>query len=66
MNRRAIALAVLALLGVALTAALTWSIGRITGQHIGLASAPPSVIRGLAPSSPAPAERPERAPRIVP
>jgi hypothetical protein len=63
MSRRGVALAVLALLGVALTVALTWSIGRITGQHIGLAAAPPSVIRGLAPSSAAHTERPDSEPR---
>jgi uncharacterized membrane protein YgcG len=59
MTRRGFALAVVALLGIALTAALTWSIGRLAGQHIGLASAPLSVIHGLAPASPAPAERPQ-------
>ena len=61
MTRRGFALAVLALLGITLTVALTWTIGRLAGQHIGLASAPLSVSRGLAPSA-GPAERPERAP----
>jgi uncharacterized membrane protein YgcG len=61
MTRRGFAFAVVALLGIALTVALTWSIGRLAGQHIGLASAPLSVIHGLAPASPAPAEHPQAA-----
>lgn len=40
----------MALLGLVLTAALTWSVSRLTAQHIGLSSAPVSVIKGLAPS----------------
>jgi hypothetical protein len=40
---------VIALLGIATAAALTWSVSRLAGQHIGLSSAPLSVIQGLAP-----------------
>jgi hypothetical protein len=38
-----------ALLGIVATAVIAWSISQVTGQHIGLASAPLSVVRGLAP-----------------
>lgn len=50
MNKGRVALwAVLALLGIVLAAGLTWSVMRLSGEHIGLASAPISVVRGLAP-----------------
>jgi hypothetical protein len=38
-----------ALLGIAVTAALTWSVSQLSSQRIGLSSQPLSVIRGLAP-----------------
>ena len=44
---------ILALLGIALAASLTWAVTRLAGEHIGLAAAPISVVHGLAPS-PAP------------
>lgn len=50
---RAALWALLALLGIVLAAALTWTVMRLTGVHIGLASAPVSVVRGLAPATPA-------------
>jgi hypothetical protein len=49
MTHRVFGLSVAALLGIVLTAALTWSISRLAAQHIGLASAPLSVMHGLAP-----------------
>ncbi len=39
----------LALLGIAVAAALTWSVQKVAGERIGLASAPLSLVRGLAP-----------------
>jgi hypothetical protein len=50
MTRRALLWAVAALLGLAVTAALTWSVSRLTRERIGLSSEPPSVVHGLAPS----------------
>jgi len=41
-----------ALLGIAVTAALTWSISQLAGQRIGLSSEPLSMIHGLAPPHP--------------
>ncbi|MDE3131643.1 MAG: hypothetical protein KGL16_10870, partial [Acidobacteriota bacterium] len=41
--------ALLALFGIVLAAGLSWSVVRLSGVHIGLASAPISVVRGLAP-----------------
>lgn len=49
---RAALWALLALLGIILAAALTWTVMRLTGVHIGLSSAPVSVVRGLAPATP--------------
>ena len=51
-TRRGCAWALAALLGIAVTAGLTWSVSRLTTQRIGLSSQPPSVIRGLAPAPP--------------
>lgn len=39
----------LALSAIVLAAGLTWSVMRLAGEHIGLASAPVSVVRRLAP-----------------
>lgn len=51
MHARALTRLVTAFAGIAVTAGLTWSVQRLAGQHIGLSSAPPTVIRGLAPPS---------------
>jgi hypothetical protein len=48
-TRRGIMWAAGALLGIAVTAALTWSVSQLSGQRIGLSSQPLSVIRALAP-----------------
>jgi hypothetical protein len=58
MTRRAVLWTVAALLGLAVTAALTWSVSWLTRERVGLSSEPSSVIHGLAPS---PALRPRRA-----
>jgi hypothetical protein len=52
LTRRRVLWAVAALLGIAVTAALTWSISQLTGQRIGLSSEPLSMIHGLAPPHP--------------
>ena len=49
LTRRGLLWAVAALLGIAVTAALTWSVSRLAAEHIGLSSEPVSVIQGLAP-----------------
>jgi hypothetical protein len=51
LTRRGFAYAILAMLGIAVTAALTWSVSRLAGQRIGLQSVPVSVIHGLAPQT---------------
>jgi hypothetical protein len=56
LSRRGLLWAIAALLGLAVTVALTWSVSVLAGQHIGLSSAPPSVIQGLAPPAPKPAD----------
>ncbi len=56
---RAALWALMALLGIVLAAALTWSVMRLAGQHIGLSSAPVAAVRGLAPSAPARRAAPE-------
>jgi hypothetical protein len=61
MTHRVLGLSVAALLGIVLTVALTWSIGRLAGQHIGLASEPLSVVRGLAPPPSTRVDQPKRA-----
>jgi hypothetical protein len=48
-TRRGVLWAAGALLGIAVTAALTWSVSQLSSQRIGLSSQPLSVIRGLAP-----------------
>ena len=60
-----------ALLSLAVTAALTWSVGRLTAQRIGLSSQPVSVVNGLAPppadaSSQRPSEPAEKSPATAP
>ncbi len=52
MTRRGVLWAVAALLGIVLTAALTWSVSRIAGQRIGLSYVPVRVIKSLAPAPP--------------
>jgi hypothetical protein len=49
LTRRGLLWAVAAVLGIAMTAALTWSVSRLAAEHIGLSSEPVSVIQGLAP-----------------
>ncbi len=49
MTRRSILTIIVAVLGLALSAALAWSASQLAGQRIGLASEPFSVTRGLAP-----------------
>ena len=56
--RRGALWALVALLGIVLTALCTWSVMRLTGQRIGLAAQPVAVIRGLAPTSALPAQTP--------
>ena len=55
MTRRAFGLSVVALLGIVLTAALTWSISRLAGQHIRVYSMHPgwADTPGVAASLPA-------------
>jgi len=48
-----LAWALAGLLGIALTAVITWEASRLASQHIGLASQPLSVTRQLAPPAPA-------------
>lgn len=52
MTRRAVVTVVLAVLGIAVAAGLAFAASQLTGQRIGLASEPPSVAVGLAPSRP--------------
>lgn len=52
MSARVALRVVVALAGIVVTAALTWSVQRLTGERIGLSSTPPTVIRGLAPARP--------------
>jgi hypothetical protein len=47
-----------ALLGIAVTAALTWSVSHLAGQRIGLSSEPLSVNHGLAPGRTGTADSP--------
>ena len=49
MTRRALLWAVAALLGLAVTAAMTWSVSRLTREHIGLSAEPRTMLNGLAP-----------------
>lgn len=49
-TRRGTLWVLVALLGLAVTAALTRSVSQLAGQKIGLASEPVSVIHGLAPT----------------
>ena len=62
LTRRRVLWAVAALLGIAVTAALTWSISQLTAQRIGLSSVPLSMIHGLAPPHPSGRETPTRPP----
>lgn len=52
MSARVVLRVLVALAGIVVTAALTWSVQRLTGERIGLSSTPPTVIRGLAPARP--------------
>lgn len=63
MTRRAAVWIVLALLGIAATAAVAWFASQLAGQRIGLSSEPLSVAAGLAPvpaRAAAPPSRPRR------
>jgi cytoskeletal protein RodZ len=51
LTRRSFVWAVVALLGIVVAAALTWSVTKLAAQRIGLSSEPLSVIRGLAPAT---------------
>ena len=57
-TRRGLLWAVAALLGIAVTASLTWSVSRLAAEHIGLSSEPVSVIQALAPPRTQPHPRP--------
>ena len=50
-QRRIFAVALLAVLGIALAAAITWGTSQLVRQHIGLSSDPISAGRHLPPSS---------------
>jgi hypothetical protein len=64
MTRRTALWLIVALLGIAASAAVGWAATRLTGQRIGLSSAPPSAVRGLAPlSPPGSRRRPGHAPK---
>jgi hypothetical protein len=52
LTKRGLLWAVAAMLGIAITAALTWSVSLLAGQRIGLSSEPLSLIHGLAPPRP--------------
>lgn len=65
--RRGLVWVTAALLGLAVTAALTWSVSRLTAQRIGLSSQPVSVVNGMAPppadvSPQRPSEQAEKSP----
>jgi hypothetical protein len=62
-TRRTAAWGLAALLGIALAAALTWSVSRLVSQRIGLQATPPSVAFGLAPRV-APHVRSVEEPRV--
>jgi predicted ferric reductase len=64
-TRRGFVYALVALLGIAVTAALTWSVSQLAGQRIGLQAVPVSVIHGLAPST-APTTVSTRRSRLTP
>ena len=49
MSRQAALWALAALLGIALTAGITWATSQLTSQHIGLSSEPVSAGSRLAP-----------------
>lgn len=51
LTRRGFMWAVAALLGIAVAAAVTWSVTNLAAQRIGLSSEPLSVIHGLAPAA---------------
>src|SRR5579884_4180384 len=57
MIRQGVFWSTIALLGIVCAAAVAWSASRLAGQHIGLAAAPFSVARGLAPRDPEGTER---------
>lgn len=49
MSRKTFIWLLAALLGIAITAGITWATSTLTSQHIGLSSEPLSTGRGLAP-----------------
>ncbi len=51
MIRRTILWVIAAALGIVASAAVAWAASQLADQRIGLSSAPPSVVRGLAPGS---------------
>lgn len=55
MTRRSAIWSITAVLGIVCAAAIAWAASQLAGQHIGLASDPLSVARGLAPSDREPA-----------
>ena len=61
-TRRALLWAVAAVLGIVITAALTWSVSRLTRERIGLSAESPSVVGGLAPPRALPPGRTTRTP----
>jgi len=61
-TRRALLWAVAAVLGIVITAALTWSVSRLTRERIGLSAESPSVVGGLAPAHALPPGRKTRIP----
>ena len=61
-TRRAFLWAVAAVLGIVITAALTWSVSRLTRERIGLSAESPSVVGGLAPPRALPPGRKTRTP----
>ena len=52
MTQRTILWMIAAAMGIFASAAVAWAASQLAGQRIGLSSAPPSVVRGLAPPSP--------------
>jgi hypothetical protein len=57
MTRRTTLWLCAALLGIVASAAVAWTASQFAGQRIGLSSAPPSVVHGLAPEQSAGAMR---------
>jgi hypothetical protein len=51
-TRQGLGWAALAVLGIVIAVALTWSVSRLAGRRIGLSSVSPAVVGGLVPPSP--------------